>query len=214
MAQTLRTRESTRICGRELFTETLKIPVLASDGSVERVITVLHDITEMTLWNKALAESEEKYRCLFEMAIDPIFIHDLDGRILDVNEMAVRRFGYSKEEFLRMSVFDLHPPGGLERAREAFARIMVDGVVSFTIEFRGRDGKTFTGEVHAAMLEIGGNSIIQGTVRILSPPGPECDARPYAQPPEPSGDDPQTCTTCGVTGQDACIARDGPFPLE
>ena len=48
---------------------------------------------------KALRESEEKYRVLFEGINDAVFVHDLDkegqpGRFLQVNDVACRRLGY------------------------------------------------------------------------------------------------------------------------
>ncbi len=57
----------------------------------------------------AIQESEEKYRSLFNQSAQGIYLHELDGRIIDVNETACSQSGYSREELTRMSVFDLHP---------------------------------------------------------------------------------------------------------
>ena len=38
-----------------------------------------------------------------------IFLHDLEGNILDVNQKAFKSMSYSKEELCQMQVFDLHP---------------------------------------------------------------------------------------------------------
>lgn len=56
-----------------------------------------------------LNESEEKYRTLFNQSINGIYLHDINGRILDVNEKACKQSGYAREELLKMTVFDLHP---------------------------------------------------------------------------------------------------------
>jgi PAS domain S-box-containing protein len=68
----------------------------------------------------ALEESERKYRLLFNAAPDPIWVMDpVTDRILEVNEAAVRRYGYSREEFLSLTVRDIRPPEDVDRLREA-----------------------------------------------------------------------------------------------
>ena len=57
---------------------------------------------------EALARSEASYRAIFEAAEDSIFIHDwASGRILDVNRKACETYGWSREEFRRLSVADI-----------------------------------------------------------------------------------------------------------
>ena len=51
---------------------------------------------------KALLESEEKYRTLFDSAGDAIFIHDKEGRILAANPMAIEQLGYTHAELMSM----------------------------------------------------------------------------------------------------------------
>jgi PAS domain S-box-containing protein len=52
---------------------------------------------------------EESYRLLIENSIEMIYLHDLDGKLLEINTAAVIHSGYSKAELLKLSVFDLHP---------------------------------------------------------------------------------------------------------
>jgi PAS domain S-box-containing protein len=54
-----------------------------------------------------LASSEHRFRILVENAPDAFFLHDRRGRLLDVNEEACRSLGYTREELLSLSVFDL-----------------------------------------------------------------------------------------------------------
>jgi len=62
-----------------------------------------------------LMDSEEKFRTMMNQSIDMIFLHDLEGFIVDVNQTGIEQTGYSREELLSMAISDLDPD---YRARE------------------------------------------------------------------------------------------------
>lgn len=49
------------------------------------------------------------YKTIIDSVYDMIFLHDLEGNILDVNKKATNTMAYSREELRGMQVFDLHP---------------------------------------------------------------------------------------------------------
>ena len=53
---------------------------------------------------QALRDAEYRYRTLFHAAGDAIFINDLEGRLLEVNEETCRRLGYTRDELLNLTV--------------------------------------------------------------------------------------------------------------
>jgi integral membrane sensor domain MASE1 len=60
---------------------------------------------------EALAGSEQRYRLLFEALPEPMWVYDLDTlRFLDVNAAAVAGYGHAREQFLGMTLEDLHHP--------------------------------------------------------------------------------------------------------
>jgi len=73
------------------------------------LLSIGRDISERKRAEEALRESEEKYRSLYNQFVAGIYLHDLEGRILDVNPTACRQSGYTREELLQLTVFDLHP---------------------------------------------------------------------------------------------------------
>lgn len=73
-------------------------------------VSIFRDITERTRMIEAVRESEEKFRSIFDSAQDAIFIINKEDRLIDANEKASKIFGYTKEEFLNMSVSDLQAP--------------------------------------------------------------------------------------------------------
>lgn len=65
---------------------------------------------EQARTQRALLQSAMEFRTLFDNVSDAIFITDLEGRILEVNQPACERLGYSHDELLKMTVQDIDSP--------------------------------------------------------------------------------------------------------
>jgi len=84
--------------------------IYGENGEVEFITGAFIDITERKLAEKALHESEEKYRSLFNSGPDPIFVLDREKlEILDANPVAEETYGYSKNELTGMLFTELGP---------------------------------------------------------------------------------------------------------
>jgi diguanylate cyclase (GGDEF)-like protein/PAS domain S-box-containing protein len=91
---------------------------------------------------KALRDSEERYRELVENANDIIYTHDLQGNITSLNRAAERITGYTREEALKMSLYDLVNSEDREKARQLLEPYMSGEMPSsFEIEVRAKDGR-------------------------------------------------------------------------
>ena len=91
-----------------------------SEGNLTGFYGLARDITERRRAEEALRESEENYRVLFESINDAVFVHELDeeglpGRFLQVNDVACRRLGYTKEELLSFTPRDITMSEEFER---------------------------------------------------------------------------------------------------
>ncbi len=74
-----------------------------------------------------LRVSEQRYRNLFEQNPQPMWVYDLETlRFLEVNDAAVRRYGYSRDEFLAMTLADIRPAGDVSRLRENVSHHLED----------------------------------------------------------------------------------------
>lgn len=141
-----------------LRTNGVEFPIEASISSNssagQKLFTViLRDISERMRAQTAIQESEKHYRNIFNGVQDAIFVESLDGRILDVNDRACELYGYTREEFLTKTIFDLVPEG---------QPVMMAGVTSVslspveTINLKA-DGEHFPIEISGRAQTINGD---------------------------------------------------------
>lgn len=108
----------------------------------ERTAALMEEIEERKRVEKALRESEKKYRTLFEESKDAVYISTPEGKLLDINTAGVELYGYSsKEELLKVDVAKdlyLNPED-----REKFIQLMQEQgfVKDFEVTERRKDGK-------------------------------------------------------------------------
>lgn len=90
----------------------------ARGGEDPRMAGTVVDITAEREAQSRLLDTERRYRLLFERNPLPFWVFDAETlRFLEVNEAAVRHYGYRREEFLAMSVLDIRPPEDGEAVR-------------------------------------------------------------------------------------------------
>lgn len=124
-------------------------PVVGGDGRVEHVAAIAVDVTERTLIETALKESEERYRCLVEQHPEPIYVH-CEGKIVYANPAGVAILGAGKaEDILDRYALDFVHKNYRDIAWERMRMSYVEGREAPIIEekFVRIDGKTVDIEV-------------------------------------------------------------------
>lgn len=116
--------------------------------------------------------AEEKYRHLFDSANDAIFITDMaTGRFLDVNRRAVRWLGYSREQLLQMTHFDIETPLISQNGQQVDSvvqELSTNGHFIFEIGYKAIDGAIFPTEVSSRIFTYEGRRALLNIVRDIT----------------------------------------------
>jgi PAS domain S-box-containing protein len=125
------------IHGRHM--ELISAPLPNPDGTVDKAIEVAIDNTERIKAEKALRESEMKFRNLFEESRDAIIINSREGAFFDVNQAALTLFGYTREAMMGLNAQVLYADPA---DRFAFQQELEKkgSVRDFEVKMRKKDG--------------------------------------------------------------------------
>ena len=105
------------------------------------MLSVYHDITERKKTEQEIQISAKRFRIFFENNPIPTWVFDLESyQFLEVNNAAINRYGYSKEEFLAMNIMDLRPTEDTEGLQEALEAIKTKDSNTAQGKHRLKDG--------------------------------------------------------------------------
>ncbi|EHQ36212.1 PAS domain S-box protein [Methanoplanus limicola] len=140
-----------------------------SDGKALRILGTHTDITDWKMADKALRESENKFRKLFDKASQIFFLFDLDGNFVDANEKATTTTGYTLDELLSMNVNDLDPESVIRNdRRNIWHKFPDDRDIYIETRHRRKDGTIYTAEVRATKLKIGDEHYVLSLVNDIT----------------------------------------------
>jgi PAS domain S-box-containing protein len=113
---------------------------------------------------RALRESEERYRALFQGSTDALLVLDAGGRIRDANEAALQRYGYSRPEMLALPIRNLSVREAQALVPFRFSQALHTGD-RFESTHRRKDGAEFPVEISAHPIVLGGTRYVFTNVR-------------------------------------------------
>jgi len=164
-----------RLAGRRLYRAMASLTQRSSPEisrplitEVEALRTILNDEAAARLTaEQSLRENEQRYRQLFEASPDALFFLDARGHVLDVNRVAEKRYGYSREELLTMSALDL---AAVELQQQVGAKVQqaIEAGTQFEWLHRRKDGSEMPVEISACPIIVGKEACVLSSVRDIS----------------------------------------------
>jgi PAS domain S-box-containing protein len=150
--------------------ESMRIACLNKGTPTIRV--AISDITDIHEAEKALRESEERYRLLLQNAYDMIFVHEISsdgpGKFLEVNDKICTTLGYTREELLAMSISDIDVPEQHEKIPAILKSIFSHNNVTFETEHVTKSGRRVPVEIHAVRFDLRGRPTVLSISRDIS----------------------------------------------
>ncbi|MFH1777252.1 MAG: diguanylate cyclase [Candidatus Omnitrophota bacterium] len=137
-------------------------PVRDVNKKIRYVVETIEDITERKKVEEARRDSEERYRALFDQAADSIVLIDVQsGALLEFNNTACERLGYTREEFKRLKISDFEVVEKPSDVRKHIRKIIKKGADCFETKHRTKNGEIRNILVSSKAVSIQGKNFVQ-----------------------------------------------------
>ncbi|MBI1890731.1 MAG: EAL domain-containing protein [Burkholderiales bacterium] len=114
---------------------------------------------------EALRESEAHFRALVEQASDSLYVNDVNGDFIDVNQQGCEGLGYTRDELLRMNIRDIDIDITEDELEAMTAQITAGERIARESRYRRKDGALFPVEVRIGPIEINGRKQLLSLAR-------------------------------------------------
>lgn len=122
-------------------------------GEIDGVLAIARNVSQQREMHRQL--------CLLKFALDhvsdAVYLIDENGRLLHVNDASCRALGYTYDELMAMSLFDIDPDYSSAAWEEHWQHILHTGSRTLTSRQRHKDGRLFPVEIRAARFEFDGS---------------------------------------------------------
>jgi len=125
------------------------------DGRFKQTYCVMKDITRQKEMESALLDKEKRWRSYVTKAPYGIFVADGEGNYIEVNPAASRITGYTEEELLNMSIYDILPAGSIEKGVSHFQRLSEEEYSDEELPFLDKKGNLKYWRISAVKLNRG-----------------------------------------------------------
>lgn len=133
----------------------------APDGKPLYFVITIVDITARKQAEAILRESEERFRLMLETLPAGVFVHDLEGNFLFVNEMALKNTGFSRQELLGMNVRDIDPDSMIRGDQEYLWKdLRKANPVAIQSMHKRKDGSEYPADIFLNALILDGKKVI------------------------------------------------------
>ncbi|MGQ9642260.1 MAG: PAS domain S-box protein [Ignavibacterium sp.] len=143
--------------GTIIWTEQINTPIYDDQGNLIAIQGIARDITNRKTAEQQLIQSESVYKYLFEHNPLPMWVYDLNSlKFLAVNNAAIHKYGYSKDEFLSMTIQDIRPEEEIPALMKNIAESKDDLQKSKPWKHKLKDGRIIFTEISSHSLNYNG----------------------------------------------------------
>lgn len=145
-------------------------PLKDANGKIYAVQSISYDMTKIKLVEKALSESEEKYRRLFESASDAIIVADAEsGIILDANFMSEQLLGKPIDKIIGMHQSEIHPYETRAYYKKMFSEDIANNGAQQSVGYvLGKNDQVIPVSISASIYELKDRKVIIGIFRDIT----------------------------------------------
>ena len=104
---------------------------------------------------------------ILDMYVDPIFLHDISGNLIYLNEIACKFIGYTKDELMKINLYDLDFPE-FSKLNYQVKELMEKKELRFQSVHFNKDKSIMPLEIHSKFIEIEEDKLILSTVRDIT----------------------------------------------
>lgn len=141
--------------GKTHWLMTSKVPMRDEEGKIIGVLGAHQDVTDRKQAEDELVESKERFQAIFNGSDDAIFVHQLKEEgfspFLEVNKVACERYGYTYNEFLNLSAYDITvKPDVYGHAQSSHRKeLLIKRQLIFETHHIKKSGETFPVEINS-----------------------------------------------------------------
>lgn len=136
--------------------------------ALERIVAHLGIVLAQKQQAAALMQSQRNFEALFNTIGDFVFILDMEGRIIYVNDAVLNRLGYQANELIGQSVLKVHPPNRHCEAEGILTNFFAGTTEFCPLPLLSRQGEEIPVETHMVRGEWSGSPVIFGMSRDIS----------------------------------------------
>jgi PAS domain S-box-containing protein len=154
--------------GRELIVSIENRLIRDNQDRVTGLRSTVQDVTGRKKTEASLVASERRARALFEGIEDAVFVHDLEGHILDANPAACRRLGYTRDELLSLTTRDIDDPTFAAGFGDRLEEQMRQGHLRIEGRHRTKAGRLVPVDINTSMIQLEEQAVVLAVIRDIT----------------------------------------------
>lgn len=155
--------------GHNATLDTIKTPMYNNKGKLIGVLGIGHDITAFKETERALRNSEEKYKIITQSSMDIIFVLDKYGNQLFFNDAVFPVLGYTSDELVGKSFTNYVPKSEWKNFYKALGQVFNNKEIkNFNTKIRHKKGHLVDVEINGKLVYQDNKKVGQGTIRDIS----------------------------------------------